>query len=160
MTAVDKDGMPLPVDVDLDAFRRAIDWCEGSRIARLWEELHVEHHPELGPWPRVIPQVEFSGEPPTVEELELFVPPRTEIEMPVIVEKDRQHRYWIVFEDETTDDFHCRERTTTDDGQGDWTGEEERFETLDEVRAFAAQRDLHFVLREKDDPQGVAGTIV
>lgn len=157
LTAVDEHGMPLPVSVDLDAFRRGIDWCEGTKIARVWEELHVEMHPELGPWPRVIPQVEFAGEPPVVEELELFAPPAGGAEMPGLV---TGHRYWIVFEDETTDDFHCRERTTTDDGQGDWTGEEERFETLDEVRAFAAQRDLHFVLREKDDPQGVAGTIV
>lgn len=155
MTAVDPDGMPLPVSIPLDQFRAGIDWCEGARIARVWEELHVEHHPELGPWPRVIPQVEFAGEPPVVEELELFVPPAggAEFEM-----KPHGHRYWIVFEEDV--DFLCRERTTTDDGQGDWTGEQERFESLDEVRAFAAQRDLHFVLREKDDPEGVAGTIV
>lgn len=151
MTSVDVHGFPLPVTVDLAAFRRAVDWCEGTKIARVWEELHVEMHPELGPWPRVIPQVEFAGEPPTVEPLELFVPePKA----------GTGHRYWIVFEDETADDFICRERVTTDDGQGNWTGDEERFDTLDEVRAFAAQRDLHFVLREKDDPDGVAGTIV
>ena len=156
MTAVDAHGFPMPVTVDTAQFTSAIDWCEGARIERVWEELHVEMHPELGPWPRVVPMVQFAGSPPEVEELELFVPPQGD-EPPVTM---AGNRYWLVFEDDEKDDFHCRERSTTDDGKGDWTGAEARFETLDEVRRFAGMHDMRFVLREKDDPAGVAGTIV
>ena len=68
--------------------------------------------------------------------------------------------YWIVFEDDADDTFHCRERQTNDEGEGDWTGEEARFETLVEVHQFAIERGLKFVLREVKDPAGVAGTMV
>lgn len=152
ITSVDASGMPLPVMLDVKQFADAIDWCEGARIKRIWEELHVDMHPQMGPWPRVVPMVEFEGEPPEVEEL-VVIPSGGAMETP-------QHRYWVVFEDDEQDDFHCRERATTDDGQGGWTGEEARLDTLDEVRAFAEGRGLKFVLREKDDPAGVAGTIV
>jgi hypothetical protein len=157
LTAVDRDGMPLPVSLPIEAFRAGIDWCEGARIERLWEELHVEQT-DMGPWPRVVPMVEFAGDPPIVEELEIATSGE-ETPLPDPVERAGT-LYWIVFEDDEKDDFHCRERLTSDDGQGDWTGKEARFETLEEVQAYATSLGLKFVLREKKDPAGVAGTMV
>jgi len=161
MTGVDRDGMPLPVSLNVEVFRQAIDWCEGARIERLWEELHVEQT-DMGPWPRVIPMVEFAGDPPRVEEVQIAPEAKYEVpasELPVIA-GPFVTRYWIVFEDDEKDDFHCRERLTNDDGQGDWTGKEARFDSLDEVQGYATSLGLKFVLREKKDPPGVAGTMV
>ena len=113
----------------------------------------------VGPWPRVVPMVSFAGDPPQVEELDM-VSETAAAPVPAETAGPFQTRYWIVFEDDADDTFHCRERLTNDDGEGDWTGTEARFETLVEVHQFAIEHGLKFVLREAKDPPGVAGTMV
>lgn len=153
MSGCDEDGMPLPLNVDPEAVLHGIDWCEGIRIERVREELQVTVDPEMGPWPRVIAKVDFSGPEPVVEEV-------AEVEHVMPGPIPERRLFWIVYEDDERDDFHVRQRVMEADGTGGFTGEEKRFEALGDVIAFAKEMDMHFELRSPADAPGIAGTIV
>lgn len=85
---------------------------------------------ELGPYPRVVRKVLWGEE--------------------------ERHVFWMVYNDDENDDFVAKERVT----DGDFTGEERRFESLDEVRAFAKEKDLVFTLPDAADSPDIAATLV
>jgi hypothetical protein len=163
LTSVDPDGMPLPVVTDVAAFLHGVDWCEDARIKRVREEIVVEHHPEMGAWPRIVPVVDWEGPEPVVEPILPYVAETPPAAVPAAPESPRAGTvYWVVFDDDATDGFLARERSI--DGRegvdGTYTGQERAFETLDEVKTFAEKTGLRFELRTPDDPEGVAGTMI
>jgi hypothetical protein len=151
LTRTDEDGMPMPLAVDPAALAIGLDWCEGVAVERIVENLEVEPS-ALGPVPRVVRQVLWAGPEPLIE--------------PVVIENVSQmetrgrHVFWIVYNDEENVDFLAKERVTEADGGGGFTGEERRFETLDEVKAFAKEKDLVFALPDEGDSPDIAATLV
>jgi hypothetical protein len=156
-TGVDEDGMPTAVPENITAadFEAGLDWCEGVSIKRVRQDLRVEHHPTLGPWPITEMVVEWEAEEQVVPD------PPAAAKSPSAANSGASSRYWMIFEDGDAD-FLAKERAISgDEGEeGVFTGREERFETLEEVKAFGEREGLHFILREPGDPEGIAGTLI
>jgi hypothetical protein len=154
LTRTDEDGMPMPLSVVPDDLARGIDWCEDVRVERIVETLEVEPS-AFGPIPKVIRQVIWAGPEPTIAEVMPIEPAAT-------VPAEERRLFWIVYNDDESgnEDFLAKERVMEADGTGGFTGEERRFETLDEVRAFAKEKDLHFALPAPGDSPVIAATLV
>jgi len=154
LTRTDQDGMPMPLAVKPDELARGIEWCEDVRVEKVVETLEVEHS-RFGPFPRVVRQVVWGGPEPVIEE----VPP---IEHESQMKVPGRQVYWLVYNDDESgdEDFLAKERVSEADGSGGFTGQERRFETLDDVRAFAKEMDLVFTLPEPGDSPIIAATLV
>jgi hypothetical protein len=148
LTRTDEDGMPMPMTVDPEDLQRGLDWCEGVSVERIVETLEVEPS-RFGPVPRVIRQVIWAGPEPVVAPIDAIEPVAS-------VPAEPRHLYWVVYNDEENVDFLAKQR----DPSGGFTGEERRFESLDEVRAFAKEVDLVFTLPEPGDSPIIAATLV
>lgn len=153
LTGVDQDGMPIPLRLDTAQVEASIDWSENARIERIVENLRALRHPELGPWPVIDREIIWAQDPPTIEEV-------PDYEEQPLVEREADRKVWVVYEDDEKDDFVCRERLITGDGEAAFTGEERRFEALGDVIAFAKELDMHFEMRSPVDDPSLAGTII